>query len=99
MVEKKDYDEFADEQVVNELIEESKEEVIRLNKVIITQNNLIDKLKIFEENNNTIFKELNNKLSKVEKNTKINKANHFLLEIEVNTLKDDLNNVWSGLKK
>ena len=39
------------------------------------------------------FKELKRENVKLLKQIRVNKANHFLLEMEVNTLKDDLNNL------
>jgi len=37
------------------------------------------------------FKELKRENVKLLKQIRVNRANHFLLEMEVNTLKDDLN--------
>jgi hypothetical protein len=39
------------------------------------------------------FKELKRENVKLLKQIRVNRANHFLLEMEVNTLKDDLNNL------
>lgn len=82
-------DEFADEQVVDNLIKEFQTQKTILKKVLKTQNNLIDKLKIFEEEITDSFIELRKGIIKnKEDKERTDFAQEFfvkLIKVEKNT--------------
>lgn len=80
MIEQKYYEEFADKQLVGGLISELIKVTTELKKVMITQNNLIDKIKLFEEQTLHNFIFLKKENGKLLKQIKVNKVNHFLSE-------------------
>ena len=91
-------DEYADKQVANNLIKEFQSEVKKLNSVIRTQSNLINKLEKFEVDNISNLIELNHKLTKIEKHTKINNVNIHLLERRLDNLDKFIQNLLKKQK-
>ena len=83
-------EDFADKQVVDNLLKEFQSEVKKLNSVIRTQSNLIDNLSAYEKVITNKIIDLRKDDGKLLKQIKVNKANHFLLEDNFNKLNVEL---------
>lgn len=89
---------FADKQVVDSVIKDLQMLRNIVFKILKTQNNLIEKIKLFEEQtfNNFLFLRIRN--GKLLKQARVNKANHFLLEDKVHRLEDKVNRLDETFK-